>query len=110
MVHKGPRPEHRKGTSGRPWIRYRNRVLAGATHCANCGQAFITNAPCTHPTHAHMPGCPTHPRYPTLEHPQALIDGGAVTDPANGAAFCSECNLRAGSHLAARRRRTPLQW
>jgi hypothetical protein len=85
-------------------------LLDGVTHCANCGLAFITDAACEHPTHALMLGCPTHPRYPTVEHPDALINGGPVRDHANAAVWCFECNTSAGAHIREQHRRIPLQW
>lgn len=37
MVHKGPRPEHRRGTTGRPYRRLQAWVYATQTYCWICG-------------------------------------------------------------------------
>lgn len=98
MVARGRRPAHRNGTVGRPFRRFRARLVDNATHCQNptCGKALVRDAPCTHPTHQRLKGCPTYHAYPTLEHPHRLIDGGAVRDQDNALVFCFECNARGG--------------
>jgi len=108
MVSNGPRPAYRKGTTGRPWTRFRGNLVARATHCCYCQHVFVTDAACAHPSHQGLKGCPTHPRYPTVEHPQALIDGGAVRDPGNALVVCFRCNSSEGAKH--RRRSTPLEW
>lgn len=111
MVSRGPRPEHRKGTTGRPWRRFRRNLVDVATNCAYCSALFVRDAPCTHPTHRGLSGCPTHTHYPTLEHPHALVDGGAVRDRGNALVVCYGCNARMGAYNRhSRTAPTPLQW
>lgn len=98
MVRNGPRPPHRRGTSGRRWDRFRAGQVDGVTHCQNptCGKPLVRDAPCTHPTHQGMKGCPTYHAYPTLEHPHRLVDGGPARDPGNALVYCYQCNARGG--------------
>jgi len=113
MVHKGKRPEHRRGTTGRPWRRYRDNKVSQATQCCYGDGPFVTDAQCDHPTHAGMPGCPTHPLAPTLEHPRALIQGGHPRDP-DGLVAHFRCNSKRGASLrrdrAHKSTASPLQW
>lgn len=104
MVHRGPRPAHRKGTVGRPWRRFRKNTVDGVTHCQNptCGELLVRDAPCTHPNHQRLGYCPTHPRYPTLEHPHRLVDGGEVRSGGNAQVWCYSCNSRGGRSKAVR--------
>jgi hypothetical protein len=97
MVHKGPRPAYRRATAGPAWTRFRRRVLAEATNCAYCQAPFVTGAPCTHPSHAAMGGCPAHPQYPTVEHVESLVHGGAARDPGNALPVCNRCNSTRGA-------------
>lgn len=113
MVSSGPRPSHRRGTTGRKWVRFRSRHVDAATHCANptCGKVLRRDMPCTHPRHQHLNGCPTHPDYPTLQHPDSLIQGGHPRDDANAEVWCYYCNSSEGAHLRrARSTPAPLLW
>ncbi len=109
MVSRGPTPAHRKGTSGRPWVRFRKGLLRGATNCCYCYTPFVTDAACEHRSHQGLRGCPTHPQYPTVEHPQALIQGGAPRSRDNAMVACSRCNSSRGAGVRPRRH-TPLEW
>lgn len=96
MVRYGPRPEHRRGTVGRPWRRFRKGQVDGVTHCQNhtCGKPLVRDALCTHPSHQKQGYCSTFHAYPTLQHRQRLIDGGAVRSASNALVYCFECNAR----------------
>jgi hypothetical protein len=109
MVSRGARPEYRKGTTGRPYRRFRKAKVAGATNCCYCHLPFVTDAPCTHPTHQRHGGCTTHPQYPTLEHFDPLVRGGATRDPSTTGVACYRCNSTRGAALRWTRV-TPLQW
>ena len=98
MVSRGPRPEHRRGTTGKAYARWRESVIEGKTRCQRCGRAFVRDARCAHPRHAHMPGCPTHPSYPTAQHTRALVHG-SVPLPKDGEAWCMHCNASHGATL-----------
>lgn len=102
MVHRGKRPEHRRGTVGRRWRRFRKDVTSGVTHCQNCGDLLIRDATCAHPNHQPLGYCPTHPKYPTLEHPHRLVDGGAVRSTSNALVYCYSCNSSGGRNRGGR--------
>jgi len=103
------RPAHRKGTTGQQWRKFRASVLASSAICGRCGEAdWVTDAPCNHPTHADLKGCPTHPRYPTLGHIKALKHGGKVRDRANARPEHFRCNASAGD--GTRRPEGQISW
>jgi hypothetical protein len=110
MVASGPRPAHRRGTTGRPWRRFRGKLVGAATNCCYCQIPFVTDAPCQHPTHARLKGCPTYHAYPTVEHYETLIEGGPVMDPSTAGVACYRCNSTTGAVLRHRRTSTPLEW
>lgn len=112
-----PRPPHRKGTTGRPWRRFRANLLRGVTHCQNptCGELLVDNAACAHPQHETWKGCPWHPRYPTVQHLIPLVDGGPKVGSEHCEVWCRQCNVREGPSIAGARRRvlqrpSDLQW
>ena len=111
------RPAYRNATVGRPWRRHRNRHIAEATGCCYCPLPFVRDAPCGHESHQRLSGCPTHPLYPTIEHPHALILGGAPRSDDNTLVAHFRCNSRRGSAVKAQARRAqakakpvPLAW
>jgi 5-methylcytosine-specific restriction endonuclease McrA len=84
------------------WKRIRKLVLAGKTHCACCGKAFIF-------------GMPRHPRSPTVDHIIPLHLGGDPYNLANLLAVCYGCNSRGGQAISHPSRiykppRTPHRW
>jgi hypothetical protein len=92
------RQPHRRGANGRPYRRFRAAVIDSETVCQRCGEGgFVTDAPCAHPSHARMRGCPTHPRYPTLGHRVDLQHGGRARDRANAGLEHFGCNASAGA-------------
>ena len=112
------RPAYRNATVGRPWRRHRSRHIAAATACCYCGGPFVRDGACNHPTHQQLTGCPTHPWYPTIEHPHALILGGAPRSDDNTLVAHFRCNSKRGSAAKAAARRVqvpkpkpaPLAW
>lgn len=110
MVQKGGRPTYRNPTVGRPWRRFRRGQLAGATHCQNptCGKPLVRDATCAHPSHQRLGYCPTYHAYPTLEHPQRLVDGGAARSTSNALVYCFQCNSR-GARRPAKPKRVEAQ-
>lgn len=50
MVHKGPRPEHRRQTVGRPYRRLQEHVFTEETCCCRCGREVDKALPYRDPT------------------------------------------------------------
>lgn len=99
------RPAHRKGTTGQRYRRLQAEVFKG-TICQRCGNAKgpIVRAKCdTHPSHAKLKYCPTHPLAPSLGHREDLQYGGAALDPKNARLEHFSCNSTAGARSKHRK-------
>lgn len=102
---RGPRPAHRKGTSGTRYARMRKAFLADKTNCENCGQPFVRDAPCHHSGCIRRgKGCYLHPLYPTVQHTLYLADGAPALDVSTWQAWCQGDNKSDGAAYGNRLR------
>lgn len=107
------RPAHRKGTTGAAYQKLQKAVTTGPGVCARCGNSkgpIVRDAPCRHPKHAHLKGCPTHPLAPSLGHIVDLQHGGRPRDRNNTQIEHFGCNSRAGALSKAKPKRTSWDW
>lgn len=107
------RPAYRRGTTGKQWQKFRASIIGAGTVCCICGNSkgpIVTDAPCQHPAHQHLKGCPTHPLAPSLEHPKALVHGGAARSKSNAKLSHFGCNARKGQADGQRRKAKRSSW
>jgi hypothetical protein len=99
------RPAHRKGTTDRDYLRSQAQTVRG-TICARCGNTkgpIVRDYRCNHPTHQHLPGCPTYRLAPTLGHKTDLQHGGSVKARSNHQLEHVTCNSSAGAKSRTKR-------
>lgn len=101
------RPAHRRGAHGPRYEALRRVFLADKTNCEDCGEPFVTDAPCHHPRCLRRgKGCVFHPRYPTVDHDVPLATRSVThVDPLDTSlwrALCGQCNKRKGGYLGQR--------